>query len=154
MLQTAHKRAKTICQHIFMSTQSRQNWRKLNISRPPERCSGRHCHICDESLQKRTLVNTVWALHLCSTFDLQVYQISYPWNMKEITGNATKSIIADAKVLRNINLSFLCSHLSNWPCGNSVSDSRGCRNILRGFLWATAQLQTPVNENCIFCPHC
>lgn len=131
-------RAKTICQHMFMSTQSRQLRRKLNISRPnrtrapwaPIRTSLAHLPY---DLAKRIFENT--AFNLRFTFDLQVHLFSYPWNTKLIIGNTPRAIIAEAKVLMNTDSCLLCSKLLG--NGESIDKlSSGCWNILNGFLRA------------------
>lgn len=131
MLQTAHKFVQSqdyLSAHVYeytIETTLEEAKHKQAWPHPcsPERRSGRHCHISDESLQKP---------------QRECYTSSQPLIFKYINlvCNTPRAINADVKVLRNANVCVLRSHLSNWPRGNSESDSSGCRNTLNGFLWA------------------
>lgn len=115
MLQTAHKCVQSqdyLSAHVYeyiIETTLKEAKHKQARPHPcfPELRSGRHRHICDKSLQKRTFVTQ------CESHtSIQPLIFKYI----SLASNTPGVIIADAKVLRNrfMHSTFLSKQLTMW----------------------------------------
>lgn len=132
-------RAKTICQHMFMSTQSRQLRRKLNISRPDRTRATRSSDpdvtgtfatwLCKKDFRNRKRKRSTFVSPLI--FKYIYLALNESWAILQ------GPLPPKPRYLGTQIHAFYV--LSIWPRGNGESVdklSSGCRNVLNGFLRA------------------